>query len=276
MRAQPQPNRTTAPAALAGEVLDIVSRLADELHPHRRGLAPLSLESDLDQAFGLDSLGRVEAIQRLEATFNVRLPDMLFAEAATPADLAQAIAKAGAGALGAPGGAVRAHPASGAESAPAAAQTLIDVLAWHARRQPDRPHIYLSDGDREQAPITYGELFARANKVAAGLTAMGTEPGARIGLMLPTGGDYFAAFMGVLAAGGAPAPIYPPWRMSQIEDHLRRQARILAAAEVGGLIAFPEAAPFARLLKDHVPSLGFVATVAEVEARAGPAAAHRG
>ncbi|HXQ46610.1 MAG TPA: AMP-binding protein, partial [Caulobacteraceae bacterium] len=269
---QPDPDGAAEPTApqIASDVLDVVSRLADELHPHRRGLTPLSLESDLDQGFGLDSLGRVEAIQRLEAAFNVRLPDTLFANAATPADLAQAVAKARPGAVGAGIGRVEARAASGAQAAPATAQTLIDVLAWHARRQPDRPHIYLSDGDREQPPITYGELFARAGKVAAGLTAMGIEPGARIGLMLPTGADFFAAFMGVLAAGGAPAPIYPPWRMSQIEEHLRRQGRILDAAEVAGLIAFPEAAPFARLLEAHVPSLGFIATVSEVEARPGP------
>jgi 1-acyl-sn-glycerol-3-phosphate acyltransferase len=273
-----QPDLTSDPAAreIADEVLDVVSGLADELHPHRRGLAPLGLGSDLDQGFGLDSLGRVEAIQRLEAAFNVRLPDTLFAEAATPADLAHAIAKAGPGVVGAGRERVEARAASGAQAAPATAGTLIDILAWHARHQPDRPHIYLSDGDREEPPITYGALFARASKVATGLTAMGIEPGARIGLMLPTGADFFAAFMGVLGAGGVPAPIYPPWRMSQIEEHLRRQARILAAAEVSALIAFPEAAPFARLLEAHVPSLGFVATVAEIEAHPGPPRLLRG
>ncbi|HXQ12758.1 MAG TPA: AMP-binding protein [Caulobacteraceae bacterium] len=269
---QPQPDLTSGLAAgeIAGEVLDIVSGLADELHPHRRGLAPLSFESDLDQGFGLDSLGRVEAIQRLEAAFNVRLADTLFAQAATPADLARAIAKAGPVAVGAAHARVQASAASGAQAAPGEAGTIIDILAWHAQHQPERPHIYLSDGDREEPPITYGALVARAGKVAAGLSAMGIEPGARIGLMLPTGGDFFAAFLGVLGAGGVPAPIYPPWRMSQIEEHLRRQARILAAAEVAGLIAFPEAAPFARLLEAHVPSLGFVATVPEIEAHPGP------
>src|SRR5579884_3267804 len=81
-------------AQIASEVLAIVASLAEEIHPHQRGHAA-GLEGDLDRDFGLDSLGRVEAIHRLEAAFNTTLPDRLFAEAATPADLVRAIAAAG-------------------------------------------------------------------------------------------------------------------------------------------------------------------------------------
>ena len=30
--------------------------------------------------------------------------------------------------------------------------------------------------------------------------------------MLPTGRDYFFAYLGILLAGGVPVPIYPPFR----------------------------------------------------------------
>ncbi len=53
----------------------------------------------------------------------------------------------------------------------------------------------------------------------------------------PGGGDhaahrreYFFAFFGILLAGAMPVPIYPPARLSQIEEHLRRHAGILANA----------------------------------------------
>jgi 1-acyl-sn-glycerol-3-phosphate acyltransferase len=269
--AQASPNAGTPAAAdVAREVLGIVSTLTEELHPHQRGRS-LDLDGDLDRDFGLDSLGRVEAIHRLETAFNTTLPDRLFADAATPSDLVRAIIEAGPAAPLRAATPVQVRSAPSAMAAPEALANLNEVLAWHATRQPLRAHAYLSDGDREAAPITYGDLWAKAQRVAAGLASRGLEPGARIALMLPTGAEYFAAFMGVLLAGGAPAPIYPPWRMLRIEDHLRRQARILAKAEVTGLITFAEARPFANLIQAHVPSLAYASTVEELEAVAGPA-----
>jgi 1-acyl-sn-glycerol-3-phosphate acyltransferase len=254
----------SADANVADEVLAIVTRLAEEIHPHQKGRAP-GLEGDLDRDFGLDSLGRVEAIHRLEAAFNANLPDRLFAEAATPADLVRAIAATGSPAAFQLRDRIEVRASSGAVAAPDTLATLNEVLSWRAAHHPQRPHAYLSDGEREAAPITYADLFARAHRVAAGISARGLEPGARIGLMLPTGPDFFAAFMGVLLAGGVPAPIYPPWRMLRIEDHLRRQARILATAGVTGLVTFAEARPFARLIQAHVPSLAYAVTAEELE-----------
>lgn len=49
----------------------------------------------------------------------------------------------------------------------------------------------------------------------------GLAPGEAVALMLPTGLDFLQCFMGILLAGGVPVPIYPPFRASQIEDHLR-------------------------------------------------------
>ncbi len=246
------------------EVLSVVTTLAEEMHPHQKGRAP-GLEGDLDRDFGLDSLGRVEVIHRLEALFGATLPDRLFAEAATPADLARAINLAGPATGPNRTARVEAPAATAAVAAPQSLTTLTEVLAWHAAQHPARAHAYLSDGDREAAPITYADLFEKARRVAAGLAARGVEPGARIALMLPTGAAYFAAFMGVLAAGAVPAPVYPPWRMTRIEDHLRRQVRILAKAGVTGLITFEEARPFARLLEAQVPSLAFTITESELE-----------
>jgi len=49
--------------------------------------------------------------------------------------------------------------------------------------------------------------------------------------MLPTGSEFFAAFYGAQYAGCIPVPLYPPARLSQLEDHLRRIAGILRNAE---------------------------------------------
>ena len=60
--------------------------------------------------------------------------------------------------------------------------------------------------------------------------------------MLPTSLDFFVAFFGILYAGAVPVPIYPPMRLSQLEEHLRRQAGILRNAGARLLVTVPEGA----------------------------------
>jgi 1-acyl-sn-glycerol-3-phosphate acyltransferase len=73
--------------------------------------------------------------------------------------------------------------------------------------------------------------------------------------MLPTSPGYFFSFFGILLAGGVPVPIYPPARPQQIEDHLRRHARILDNASTSFLITVPAALTVGRLLRAWVPAL---------------------
>jgi 1-acyl-sn-glycerol-3-phosphate acyltransferase len=84
--------------------------------------------------------------------------------------------------------------------------------------------------------------------------------------MLPTGREYFFSFFGVLLAHGIPVPIYPPLRLAQIEDHLRRHARILANAQTILLITVAEARPVSQLLRSQVERLRRVVTVPELVA----------
>src|SRR4029453_7136871 len=100
-----------------------------------------------------------------------------------------------------------------------------------------------------------------AEAVAAGLTARGLPPGQTVALMLPTSHDFFLGFYGILLAGGIPVPIYPPARLSQLEEHLHRQMRILSNAETVMLLTVPEAKPLARLLSAPAERLHRVVTV---------------
>ena len=67
--------------------------------------------------------------------------------------------------------------------------------------------------------------------------------------MLPTGQNYLASFFGVMLAGGIPVPIYPPARLAQIDDHLRRHAHILANAEAVFIVTVAQAKGVAALLR---------------------------
>jgi 1-acyl-sn-glycerol-3-phosphate acyltransferase len=144
--------------------------------------------------------------------------------------------------------------------APTAAQTLIEALEWHVQTHAQRLHIHLYGADDAEERITYGALYERARRVATGIQRYGVEPGQTVALMLPTSASFFDSFVGILLAGGIPVPIYPPLRPTQLEEHLRRQAAILANARTVLLITVPEAQALARLLRSQVLDLRSVVT----------------
>jgi 1-acyl-sn-glycerol-3-phosphate acyltransferase len=251
-------------SAPADALLEVVQALALELHPHRQRIVAATLDSSLERELGFDSLGRVELLQRVERAFGVRLPDQLLATAETPRDLLRALATAGAHSRIVHGEAVTSMPLSEVDAAPMRAGTLIDVLDWHVQSHPKRPHLYLyGEGDTAEE-ISYAELHISAMAVAAGLQEHGLRRGQTVAIMLPTSTDFFYSFYGILLAGGVPVPIYPPARLSQIEDHLRRQASILDSARTSTLITVPEAQRLARLLGAQVEGLHNVVTVQEL------------
>lgn len=266
------PDETETSAALAEQalrerdVIALVSALVRELHPQRMRFADIRLSSRIERDLGIDSLGRTELILRIERAFRVRLPAQTIGEAETVHDLVRALELAGPelrrAALETPAGL-----ALPSVSAATEARTLIEVLEWHTARHPDRLHLtVLQDEATTLGSLTYGELAARARAIARGLIARDVAPGDRVALMLPTSIDYFIAFFGILYAGAVPVPIYPPMRLSQIEDHLRRQIGILRNAGACLLITMPEGLRLAGLLRAQVESMAAVESVADLEA----------
>jgi 1-acyl-sn-glycerol-3-phosphate acyltransferase len=244
-------------------LLRLMTQLVRELHPTRGGA--VTLESTLERDLGLDSLGRMELLARLERALDMRLPEHLLATADTVRDLLLAVQQSSASALPAPRFEGRPAIPEGAipedtEAPPLQASTLVEVLDWHVRAHPHRRHIILIGAAGETADLTYAALYEGATAVAASLQARDLQPGHTVALMLPTCRDFFTNFYGILLAGGIPVPIYPPQRPSQLEDHLRRQASILHNARTTTLITVPEAQPLARLLSAQVTGLRHVLT----------------
>ncbi len=251
----------------AESLLEVVVRVADELHPSA-SRKRVTLDSSLDRELAIDSLGRVELIGQLEKSFNVALSERLLGSAETPRDLLRAVVAAQAAGADSDAEALAVETATAelgdAEPAPERAATLVEVLEWHAERHPERVHVtFLAEGDRIEK-LTYGALFERARSVALALRELSLESQQAVGLMLPSGLEYFTSFYGVLMAGGVPVPLYPPARLSQIEDHLRRQAGILNTAQARYLITVAEVMPLARLVRALVPTLERVMTPADL------------
>jgi 1-acyl-sn-glycerol-3-phosphate acyltransferase len=254
------------PVITEAALLEVVGQLVRELYPGRGLEAHISLDSALDKELGFDSLGRMELLLRVERRFHISLHEQTFATAETPRELLQAALAAGPEQPHLRSGAppITAPAGGGAITIPEQAQTLQEVLDWHVKHHEARTHIHLYEEGETLIQISYGALYRGALAVAAGLRERGLEPRQTVALMLPTSRDYFFGFFGILLAGGVPAPIYPPTRPSQIEDHLKRHTRILANAQAVLLLTIPEAKPVARLLKSQVDSLRHIITVAEL------------
>jgi 1-acyl-sn-glycerol-3-phosphate acyltransferase len=249
---------------LAKRLIQVVRDLALELHPRLTRQVAVELDSNLDRDLALDSLGRAELLLRLDRTFKVRLPDHLIGDAETPRDLLEAVLAASP-AMRAAGARATVEPILLPETAaPTRARTLIEALADHTRYHGERPHIRLWRSEEEEEQISYAELEQSSRVVAFGLLEQGLNAGDRVAIMLRTGKDYFFSFFGVLAAGGIPVPIYPPFRRAQVEDHLRRQAGILKNAEASFLITEEEIRNVGVLLYGLVEALRRVSTVSEL------------
>lgn len=239
----------------------ILRDLAIELERGRHHELEVRPGSVLDRDLGIDSLARVELSLRIEQAFGIRLAETALMQAETAADLSAALRAAAPAAELSEPPAVAEPVTGGARPAPSDAATLIDVIEYHLGRHPDRPSIrWLADPEREVS-ITYRDLWNGAQQVATGLRAYGLAHGQAVALMLPTGKDYFEAFFGSLLAGCVPTPVYPPFRRTQIEDHLRRQAGILRNAEAPILITTSETRLSARVIRALAADLRHVVTM---------------
>ncbi|MFJ9743353.1 non-ribosomal peptide synthase/polyketide synthase [Streptomyces sp. NPDC101166] len=120
-----------------------------------------------------------------------------------------------------------------------AAAPVVDLFAEHAARTPDAVAIVT-----ESEELTYGELDARANRLAHHLTAQGVGPESAVALFLERGPELMTAVLAVLKAGGAYLPIdldYPAERIAYILGDARPMA-VLATTGTRGKVAGTDAA----------------------------------
>jgi 1-acyl-sn-glycerol-3-phosphate acyltransferase len=245
--------------------------------------------SHLENDLGLGSLERAELIQRVESAVGIHLPESTLADVTTAGDLADIVNQLSSRTdetfreqitFGLSG--IRDDHGRCAESdppLPANIATLVEVLQWRARFQPQHQHIFLYEaGDAPPRPITHADLLQGAEAIAAALQCAGLERGGTVALMLPTCVEFFWSFFGVLLAGGVPVPIYPPLRADRIEEYAARQTAILRNAQAQFLLTFREVERLALLLKGSAPTIRGVMSAAKLaeEGRALLAQGHNG
>ena len=252
------------PDAALAALTGVVAELTRQTHPDAG--RTVTSDSRLDADLGLDSLARIELLHRVEDAFGLRLAEQTLLSIETPRELLGALRTAAglpAAAAGWETPAAAAAPQALAGQ-PDDADTLTAMLEWYVGCAPQRRHVVFYRGADDVEEIDYAALARGAQEVAVGLIERGLQRQQPVAIMLPTSIEFLYTFFGVLLAGGIPVPIYPPARLSQLEDHLRRQSAILASAEATLLVTIDEARLLAQFLRSQVSSLRAVVTVPEL------------
>ena len=244
--------RALAPSIDPNRLLAVVAEVAREARPHVD--AYVALDSSLERDLGLDSLARVELVLRIEREFAASLPEQALASSETPRDLLRFVLASAGQAPQSADRTVASLVQSEGVRPPDSAKTLTEALEYHVERQPDRLSVHLYD-ERGEHAISYRALWEGALAYAARLSEAGLQPGQTVAIMLPTSKEYLFCFYGTLLAGGIPVPLYPPARLTTIEDHLTRHVGILKSAGATLMVTIPEAKALAWLLRAQVESL---------------------
>ena len=113
---------------------------------------------------------------------------------------------------------------------------LADFLTASAARFSNRAAV---TDVRSGRSLTYGQLAAEAERVAAFLIAQGVEPGQRIALLAPNGLAYLPAAFGLLAAGACVTPLASGLTPAETD-------RVMKEVQVNGCLSWPKAEPPSR------------------------------
>ena len=90
-------------------------------------------------------------------------------------------------------------------------RTLYQVLADSAARYPERPAIIYQD-----KRISYRELLERVNRLAAGLVALGVQPGDKVGIWMSNVPEWIEAYFAISRAGGVVVPMNTRYKTHEV------------------------------------------------------------
>ena len=117
---------------------------------------------------------------------------------------------------------------------PVPAVTLPELFQQQAARTPDAPAV-ISAG----AELTYGELNARANRLARYLITLGAGPEQLVAIAMPRSADLITAVLAVLKSGAAYVPVDPGYPADRIAFMLADTSPVAVLTTAGVAAALP-------------------------------------
>ena len=138
---------------------------------------------------------------------------------------------------------------------------LHDLFAIPRRRAPEKPALRFQDDT-----LTYRDLFARADALAAGLAARGVRKGDRVAFFLGNRPEFVIAYLAVIRLGAAMVPINLAYREREISHMLadseprlliteQAQAAVLQGLEVVEVLLAEDLEGLSRAAAGFAPPL---------------------
>ncbi len=116
-------------------------------------------------------------------------------------------------------------------------ETILSSFLTLRQTFPDRRiFTWIDERGRDEMSLTVAELGAAADRVAVALRGWGFLPGDRAVLVYPPSLDFIEAFLGCLAAGVIPVPVYPP-NPFKLKKDLATFSAITANAGPSGVLS---------------------------------------
>jgi len=97
-----------------------------------------------------------------------------------------------------------------------AKRSIIDYLAEHARRSPDRPVVHYRDRQ-----VSFRELEERSARCRGALSALGVKPGDRVALVMSDCPEMMIAMLGAMGAGAIVVPCSTMLKPAELEYMLQ-------------------------------------------------------
>jgi acyl-CoA synthetase (AMP-forming)/AMP-acid ligase II len=131
--------------------------------------------------------------------------------------------------------------------------TLLDSLRDLSRVRERGVTFY--DGRGRAHRVSYAELWARSLRFAEGLRRAGMRAGDTLVLVLPAPEEAIVAILGSMAAGCAPAPVYPPISTQAVPAFLRFLGHVATRARARLVVAGSQVYPFLGSVPRDVPGV---------------------
>lgn len=108
---------------------------------------------------------------------------------------------------------------------------------------------------------TFSDLSAQMHRRGRALLERGLRKGDRVGFIIPEGEEFVLTFLGALAAGIVPVPMYPPFSFGKLDNYVDQAARILDTANAAALLTDKRTQALVWSLIDRVNSLEQIITL---------------
>jgi long-chain acyl-CoA synthetase len=135
---------------------------------------------------------------------------------------------------------------------------LRDIIAQGAREFPGSPALIFRDH-----PTTYGELAVTVQRLAAGLLALGLQPGDRIALLLPNCTPFVYGYYAAAQIGVVTVPANPLLKPAELE-YIWRDAGVRLA------LTAPPLLPGVQAARQNLPNLRHIVTIRPPEETSEP------